>query len=469
MSDKHTNFIQYMEYIVNHDNYKSQPCRFNKDGKITWVKTAKSCPERVEWWDSQVVENDLNNRAELARFLHPKELNGLKPCSECGKKLSIYYVYPGKNFLNRINSNFKTNYKIYNEDIYKIINDLSKKNNEKDILDFFINTFKIAVKINSIKDLTSYLFKYHTHDSQKGKMLSPGVMSNPPDRFDGFHTYNACCRKDKDKGRHDENMKNYTRDRRAFEHWADGNFTLSNQVMAEFKKYDKLVICSGCQKRKKVSPDHIGPISLGFCHREKFDPLCSSCNSAKNNRMTLKNVEMLLSDEKRGEQVVSWHSKFLWDKLKNKIETESMAKKASSIMRENMHYILASLNIIHHYQNGDEYLLSLLHPEYVKYKYKITNFNPLALDKMKIEKTVSIASTKTKSKKRYIEISFEELKKYNEKENRNYNEKLLKKYNADFLEIKQLLSEKKYSEANKKLISFFQLLASELEHKFINS
>ena len=31
--------------------------------------------------------------------------------------------------------------------------------------------------------------------------LSPGAMSNPPDRLDGFHTYNLCCRSKQDTGR----------------------------------------------------------------------------------------------------------------------------------------------------------------------------------------------------------------------------------------------------------------------------
>ena len=39
--------------------------------------------------------------------------------------------------------------------------------------------------------------------------LSPGVMCNPPDRFDGFHTYNACCRSKEDTGRHKENLATY--------------------------------------------------------------------------------------------------------------------------------------------------------------------------------------------------------------------------------------------------------------------
>jgi Alw26I/Eco31I/Esp3I family type II restriction endonuclease len=294
-------------------------------------------------------------------------------------------------------------------------------------------------------------------------------MSNAPDRFDGFHTYNACCRKEKDTGRHDDNMKNYTRDRRAFEKWADGDFTLANQIMGEFLKYKETVICPGCGENKKMSADHIGPISLGFCHRKEFNPLCSSCNSSKNNRMTLNDVKTLLGDENNGKEVISLHSKFIWDKLKYLIKTDEEAKIASNIMRENMHYILASLNIIYQYTNGYDFLLTKLNPEYVKYKYKITNFNPLALNEMKITSTISNADTKISSEKRYIQISFEELGKYNEKENRIYNEKLLAKYDQDFIRIKKLLLASDFNQVNENLLLIFQSIASELESKFKNS
>ena len=47
-------------------------------------------------------------------------------------------------------------------------------------------------------------------------------MGNPPDRLDGFHSYNRCCRGTSDKGRFKENLKRYGDDRRAYENWSDG-------------------------------------------------------------------------------------------------------------------------------------------------------------------------------------------------------------------------------------------------------
>ena len=53
--------------------------------------------------------------------------------------------------------------------------------------------------------------------AQKLSLLSPGVMSNAPDRLDGFHSYNKCCRAKEDKGRSKENLNKYGEDRRAYE------------------------------------------------------------------------------------------------------------------------------------------------------------------------------------------------------------------------------------------------------------
>jgi 5-methylcytosine-specific restriction endonuclease McrA len=53
------------------------------------------------------------------------------------------------------------------------------------------------------------------------------------------------------------------------------------------------------------SADHIGPLSLGFTHRPEFQLLCKPCNSAKNNRMSLREVVHLRKVEAGGETVIS--------------------------------------------------------------------------------------------------------------------------------------------------------------------
>lgn len=57
---------------------------------------------------------------------------------------------------------------------------------------------------NSVEELITSIYKELV--DKESKMFSPGVMSNSPDRFDGFHSYGLCCRTTKDTGRHPENM-----------------------------------------------------------------------------------------------------------------------------------------------------------------------------------------------------------------------------------------------------------------------
>ena len=113
---------------------------------------------------------------------------------------------------------------------------------------------------------------------------SPGAMSNAPDRLDGFHSYNLCCRSKQDTGRHKGNMARYGEDRRVYENWSEGDWKAASWLMKEFQKHG-------------VSPDHLGPISLGFSHRPKFRPLTRAANSPRKNRMTFEDIKLLLGEE----------------------------------------------------------------------------------------------------------------------------------------------------------------------------
>jgi len=72
-----------------------------------------------------------------------------------------------------------------------------------------------------------------------------------------------------------------------------------------------------------ITADHVGPISLGFAHTPYFVPLCSPCNSSKNNRMSLADVKRLIVLEQRGVTVVSWQAKFSGTPVKIKFEATS--------------------------------------------------------------------------------------------------------------------------------------------------
>jgi len=457
----HPEFKKYMKFIVKHPNYKGMPKPYKENGSIRWVVSGNSelGLRRAKWWDKKVKEMGLPNRAEVARAIHPKELKGLKPCQICGKKLSIFYVYPNKNTLKRIENLTNLKFSIYQEDINDIINKIFQDFKTKHI-EIIKHIFDIPEEIGESKEeLLEYIKKNCL------SKLSPGVMSNPPDRFEGFHTYNACCRSKEDTGRHSSNLARYSQDRRAYENWAEGNWNLSNRLMGEFGKFKKSVICPKCGKKKKMSADHIGPISLGFTHRPKFNPLCKPCNSGKNNRITLEDVKILLSDEQKGEKITSWHSKYIWGSLKNKIKNEENALNLSKAMRLNLHNVLSLLSVIK--DNGYiDFLKSLLKPEYSFFDYKFKNFNPLRLNEIKVIKIPLDSKNKRKNAERYIRISLDSLDNYKQKENRKVKDFDTRKIKKKIEKLLILLHQNKRKEAYEKLCKVIELLSDEAISKF---
>lgn len=456
-------FLQYMKYIVKHPNYKDMPNKFDDNGNIRWVRTGNSDPILTKWWDDMVKKLNLNYRADVARYIHPKELRGMKPCQICGKEMSIFYIYPNKNTLKRLNELTESDYQIYDLDIFQIFNDLYEKNSET-AKNAFQKIFKIPNNIG-INQYKKYIQVNFVDKCAKGK-LSPGVMCNPPDRLDGFHTYNACCRSVEDTGRHKENLARYTQDRRAYENWAEGDYALANRLMGAFQSYTKEEICPICGKKARMSADHIGPISLGFTHRGKFNPMCSSCNSKKNNRITLDDVKQLIQDESNGEQVISWHTKPLWDKLKNQIDTEEKALALSKAMRIHLHNVLLIFSDI--YESGfGEFLKTYLHPEYSYYDHKFPKFNPM--DKttyLPITKECSSANKKSNAQ-RYIRISFEELANYKEKDNRKVKNVVNDNIKEYLKVLYKNLNCKNFGEAKKIMNSTVEELSNITQSAFI--
>jgi Alw26I/Eco31I/Esp3I family type II restriction endonuclease len=451
-------FVSYMSFIVAHPNYADMPNKFKSNGEIKWVSPSDKL--RGKWWDNKITELELNSRAAVARAIHPKELGGLKPCQICGKKLSIFYIYPNKSTLKKLNA--ATNGRVF--DAYQETID--------DIFEYFISSkgksgYEILRKIFDVpsdvgeKDLLRFI------KDERQSRLSPGVMSNPPDRLDGFHTYNGCCRSKQDTGRLSANLSRYTQDRRAYENWADGDWNLSNRLMGEFQRYAPFMQCPSCGKHRKMTADHIGPISLGFTHRPKFNPLCNSCNSKKNNRITLADVKQLVAEEKQGEIVISWHSKPIWDLLKHEVKSEHDALLLSKLLRTNLHNILTIFSMISE-KGFDIFLEQFLHPEYSFYDYKFEDFNPSTGPKKIIKKELS-SLNKIKNAKRYVRISFEALGKYTNIRNRNQ----AKLENSTVInEIENtidFLRQKDHQRAKEALSRALEFLALDAKNKFGSS
>lgn len=283
--------------------------------------------------------------------------------------------------------------------------------------------------------------------------FSPGAMSNAPDRFEGYHTYNLCCRSTQDTGRHKDNLNRYGEDRRAYENWADGDWKAASWLMKVFNKY-------------RVSPDHIGPISLGFSHNPQFNPLTPAKNSAKNNRMTLVDVKTLIALEKKGATVISWHSKYIWDKLKGKVKTDNDALRLSKIMRKNMHEVLIVLSEIYRNKFKGFLVKNFLHPEFAFYSIEFIGFNSKTGAYKKMIKKPGRIKQYENNAKRYIRISLESLNAYSKVENRNTISKQSEIVKKILSETLSLLKNKKEKDAEASLKKVFMQIAEELAKDF---
>lgn len=452
----HENYDRYVEMIVSHPNYKGLYYDRRSDGRVNWVVTGKS-PKgqlRQQWWDKKCAELGVPIQkgcyAKVARMIHP---TGVHVCQTCGKERSIFYEYPTLNTLKQLNRILCIDINQTDYTIREIVQRFCKTQSQIDSLAIYLG---LPIGLSK-QDFISYI--YEDLVQKESSRFSPGVMCNPPDRFNGFHSYALCCRKSKDTGRHDANMKTYTQDRRAYEEWSDGDYNFANRLMGEFHKAEPME-CPMCGRIDEMTADHIGPISLGFCHSKYFTPLCRSCNSAKNNRFTKEDVDKLIALEQDGNQVISWHSKHIWDLLKNRISNDTDAKKASSIMAKCHQNILFVLSLLH-LEGCDAFLMRYLHPEYSLYDYRFADLDLNNLSKLRVIKTPLESKNKQKNQQRYIRIAFESLDEFGRKDNRK--NALL--YDNDSKEIKNIIlavRELRYEEADVLLNTLFNSLSDRI-------
>jgi len=443
--EKHPSYSEYEDFILNHENYKGLYINL-LGSSIKWVETGNSPKGKLRrvWWDEQCDKYGIQIKAGcyalIAVKIHPTKKH---VCQICGKSLSIEYVYPNKRTIKFFKEKLYLTLEPYSKDIYEIIDEVAafSSNNIQIIASFF----KLD-NISSISMLKDSIRLSHVKTSSKS-CLSPGVMSNSPDRFDGFHSDGACCRHESDKGRSKENLSRYTQDRRAYEFWSDGDWKQADRLMAEFQKH-------------KVSPDHIGPISLGFCHRPKFIPLTSKANSSKGNRMSLSDVKMLLDDERLGDTVVSWHSKYIWDLLKFKVHSDQDAKELSSLMRKNLHQVLLTFSKIKSADTSYRlFLETFLKPEYSYKDYSFQGFNPHNGSYKSVSSKVLTGQNQQNNAQRHIRIAFEALEEYQSKGNRKIEEVSSSEIDSSFDAVLSFLEIAKFDDAKKSLKTVFRLIA----------
>ena len=459
----HHRFQKYMEMIINHPNYKGLPITQMADGTYNWIATAQSeiGKQRKNWCISKAKElNFISDDkdypgmyADVMLEIHPTKW---KVCQICGKEMSLYYHYPNANFLKSLNKKF--NYEFSScDNINDIWDELINQGIKKiEIAEFLIN--KGQLKLNASTSNKDEIIENLEYACRKGnkKCLGPGAMSNFPDRFDGFHTYNRCCRATQDKGRSKINLKSYTKDRRAYEYWSDGNIHAANQFM-------------GSSFFDGISADHIGPISLGFVHDSHYlQPMSSSDNSSKRDRLQIIDIENILKTEKRtGIYPMSWQSRLIWEFIKknyssNPDKVPSLYRDALKQNMANFMYVL--LTILETCpNNGENFLVSaFLEPNYEYFKYSYT------FDKKGniISKTNRHYTGRNQNEtERYKRIAIEAVYDYNEKDNRNrkhyLNPEELKILNSLCTDIEQ---GKSTDYCKKKLIS----LIEKIEKRIIN-
>ncbi|QXI34381.1 Alw26I/Eco31I/Esp3I family type II restriction endonuclease [Pseudomonas promysalinigenes] len=431
----HPNFVEYMKFIVLHPNYAGMPDAIKADGRIQWEAPSNrggglykdTHHKRRNWWREKgespgigIFDGESQWISRVAKVIHP---TGSKPCKRCGNSLRIAYVYPSRSFVSRCIKAFGEDYapgaleevasymrRIVDSGGVSQLRHFSSLFKTKDILPPQLG-----------EDLDSWLeWVEEIYVPSEPTLLSPGVMSNAPDRLDGFHSFNRCCRGEADTGRHKPNMQCYTTDRRVFEYWSEGDWIAADRMMGLVRARFASHSCAD-GGMGPPSADHIGPLSLGFAHLPEFRLLSKSANSAKNNRMTFWDVGYLREQEARGVQIVSWYAAPIWSALKDRVVNEETALRLSKIMRDNQRqamYFLAELREKGH----AAFLGSFLELDRADFNVefedlKVVNFVTSFSSIMRRHRTTKYAS---EQKARRMRIGFEALRSYSAKTNRHF-------------------------------------------------
>ena len=453
-------FIAYMNMIVNHPNYKGLPIKRKNDGSLSWIATAKSeiGEERIEWCLEKADELGFDRRAgvyaDVMLAIHPTKW---KVCQTCGRLMSLYYHYPNANFVKALNKDFSANFTDCDHisDIWDTLIESGVK--KLDLARYLIT--KGDLDLNPSDTSKEEIIDALELACRKGnkKLLGPGAMSNFPDRYDGFHTYNRCCRSSQDKGRSKENLKSYTKDRRAYEYWSDGNIHAANQFM-------------GSPFFDGISADHIGPISLGFIHDPHYlQPMPTADNSAKRDRFQIEDIEKIIETHKRTQiYPMSWYSKLIWEYILSNYKSHSniVATVYRDALKQNMaNFMYILWNILENCPTyGEDFLEQKLlaqHYDCFNYSYE---FN--ANGEIIFQHPRHFTDRSRNEIERYKRIAINSVYDYNDKYNRNTNNNLTRVELSSLSSLcKELNSLHNYDECYTKLV----MLVEKIEYRLISS
>lgn len=417
----HDNYIKYMNMLVDHSNFKGMPNARSEDGHINWqVSSGKTTSfykyylARFKWWVKIADKLELNGKENshdrfsiAARIINP---TGYRPCRLCGKEYNVGYCYLNYHLANKLNKATKSEMFEKGQSVFDAFEMLSKQLDVENAQLIYKECFPERKSYFDKNGVT--LTAFEDSNYVRNKYLSPGFMANPPDRLDGFHDYCFHCRPNKDPGRHADNMRSYNHDRRTFKWWAEGDWLVADALY----NFAGKGACSSCGKKvRKISPDHVGPLSCGFKQIPYFIPLCNNCNSSKNRRMTLSDIHSLIEFEKlNNESAASWFVRGIWDNNKQKISSDKEALALSNAMRAMIDFYL---RILFHLKGIglSSFLVTLLSPELALFEVSFTNLDPSTLTFDKVKKKKLETKLRVSLSARIVRIAFEELNTYNKK------------------------------------------------------
>lgn len=416
-------FQQYQKTIIEHPNY------IGLEYAGSWVKAGKSPvgQNRKKWADQKIAELGITGSGIYAKLMYTIHPFKVKPCQTCGQTMSLDYVYPNKNFANKLTKTFPilTGKDLLTTSIYDILKGLNSDNNQE-----LVFLLRSTLKRKDIENLdVQELVQCLIEESRSGliKVLGPGAMSNFPDRFDGFHSYNRCCRSTEDTGRSVENLKSYTKDRRAYEAWSDGNHRAANQLMG-----DQVFSRTG------LSADHLGPISLGFVHDPRFmKAMTSGENSSKRDRLILSDLVTMIDIESRENiNASSWFCSIIWQSIKNDIQNGKITSNNDTLreyqttLKKNKDLFFNILGYIASSKNGQEFLIWYLKDRYkfednYLYDYVLdTDIGSNTFGQIKSKTPRNLTARADGEEDRAIRIGLESIKDYASKNNRKIKEVL---------------------------------------------